>query len=667
MLRRLLQLILIISAVSTTVFGQYTREISPWTVFVGADTLAMPFLGGFNNPKPNLVDLNQDGLVDLLVGEAVGKLSLFTNQGTVLEPEWILAQDRLDGIDIGTWYNFFDIDGDGDMDLFCDSKTNGVALHENISSGPTPEFILVDTLFGGFQTGFNNTPAFADIDNDNDLDFFFGNLTGTLEYYENIGDSANPSFIFITDFYDSILAFPQGRSGERHGFSNIRFIDIDSDSDFDLFFGDIFNNNMYFFPNLGSPSLSDLTWETQDYLPAPTFGFNHPTFADIDNDGDPDMILGSANNSNIDNLLLYRNTGTPSLPAFSLETSNLLTGIDLGSNAIPLLADLDADGDKDLLIGSFNGQLTYYENTGTKLNPEFTFRSDFYKSISVGSNSAPTLVDIDNDGDLDLFIGTQSGEIEYWRNEGNTALFNPVLTSAQYGGIKVDVVAIPRFADLNDDGLLDLVIGEWDFNGFANVLLYQNIGTAETPNHVQVTRSLLKIENREQTIPCLYDWNDDGQLDLLMGNRMSGISFYLNTSTTGAFPDSNNLILQTDSIPGNDDGWRLSIFFADINFDGDDDLFIGEQDGGINFYRHNGSCCIGLRGNVDNDPEDDLDISDLTTLVAYLFKSGPPLECPMEANFNGDPFEQIDISDLTAFVGYMFRGTGLIFPCPPAD
>lgn len=663
----MLQIIVLISLASATVLGQFTRETSPWVVIEGSDTLQMPFLGGLNDPKPNLLDLDQDGLIDLMVGEAVGKLSMFSNQGTVSQPNWVLAQDRLAGIDIGTWYNFYDIDGDGDQDLFCDSRTGGIKLYENITSGPTLEFILADTLFGGFLTGFNNTPAFADLDGDNDLDFFFGNLTGTLEFHENIGDSANPSFIFVTDFYDSILAFPQGRSGERHGFSNIRFVDIDADSDFDLFYGDIFNKNMYYFPNLGTPSVSDLTWETQDYLPSQTLGFNHPTFADVDNDGDADLVLGSANNTAIDNLLFYRNNGTASLPNFLLETSNLLSSIDVGSNGMPALADLDADGDNDLIVGSINGQLRYYENTGSKLQPEFTLVSDFYQSISVGGNSAPTLVDIDGDADLDLFIGNQSGKIEYWRNDGNAAVFSPVLVSTQYAGIKVDVVAIPRFADLNDDGLLDLVVGEWDFNGFANILLYQNIGTAQAPNHVQVTRSLINIGSRNQTVPCLYDWNDDGRIDLLVGNRMAGIDYYLNTSQVGSFPDSNSLVLQTDTIPGHDDGWRLALCFADINLDGDEDLFVGERDGGVNFYRHNGSCCIGLRGNVDNDPTDELNVSDLTELVAFLFKSGPPLECQLEANFNGDPLEQIDVSDLTAMVGYMFLGSELIFPCPPAD
>jgi hypothetical protein len=73
-------------------------------------------------------------------------------------------------------------------------------------------------------------------------------------------------------------------------------------------------------------------------------------------------------------------------------------------------------------------------------------------------------------------------------------------------------------------------------------------------------------------------------------------------------------------------------------------------------------CCVGIRGNVDNDPLDTIDISDLTALVSYLFGGATPPICPEEANIDGDDGEMVDISDLTYLADYMFAGG----PPPPA-
>ncbi len=71
-------------------------------------------------------------------------------------------------------------------------------------------------------------------------------------------------------------------------------------------------------------------------------------------------------------------------------------------------------------------------------------------------------------------------------------------------------------------------------------------------------------------------------------------------------------------------------------------------------------CCIGIRGNVDYDPGDAINISDVTFLTSFLFSGGATPECPEEADVNAD--ETINISDMTALVAYVFQGGA-----PPAD
>ncbi len=578
----------------------YQKEWAPWSVTHGGVPVDWPYLGGFNNPKPSLLDFDKDGLTDLFVGQADGSLLFLQNTGSVFDPKWTPVQERLGGIDIGTWHTFADIDGDSDFDLFCDSRMATINYYRNISSGQNIRFQLKETALtsvknGGdsaLQTGLNNTPGFADIDRDGDLDYFFGALSGKLEFHRNVGDSAIHSFEFITDYYDSVLAFPiikLALSEERHGFSYINFTDSDGDFDLDLFFGDIFNRNLYFFRNDGTAESSDLNLITEDYLPFTTSGFNHPVFADLDGDSDRDMILGVAQAADLDNLRFLRNESG----LFAEETRNLISQIDIGTSAMPALGDLNNDGDIDMLLGGSSGQLSYYENIGSAAVPAFDKVTDLFGGIDVGSYSAPAVINWDNDNDFDLLIGNSFGRIEYWRNDGDATNFVAILATNQLAAfvsdtlrpIKVDNLAVPCPADLNGDGLIDLVLGEWDFNGLANVLLYQNTGSIGNPILTLVNNRLIKREVRDFTIPVVYDWDGDGRQDLIVGGRDAGLTLFKNTAPVGQFPDSLTLVKSTDIIPGADAGHYLAIAFLDIDNDGDDDVLVGEESGGLNFYR----------------------------------------------------------------------------------
>ena len=75
-------------------------------------------------------------------------------------------------------------------------------------------------------------------------------------------------------------------------------------------------------------------------------------------------------------------------------------------------------------------------------------------------------------------------------------------------------------------------------------------------------------------------------------------------------------------------------------------------------------CCEGIRGNVDNDATDNVNIADLTYLVGFLFQSGPAPVCEAEANVNGDIFETVDVSDVTYLIDFLFQGGTDPRPCP---
>lgn len=656
--------------------AQFTREYAPWPVVIGAGTLELPFWGGINSPKPSLVDFDDDGLIDLMIGETRGKVSYLRNTGSASQPSWTPIADRLAGINTGTWHRFCDIDADGDLDLLCDAGNGMTAFYRNESVGSNISFTFVKDNFGGFETGLNVTGDFADLDDDGDLDFFLGSLTGELWQYRNDGDSANPFYVIGSLFYDSVYAFPGGLAKDakqpQHGFSTITFSDHDSDGDQDLFWGDINNNNTYYFANLGTPSVSDLTEISESYFPFESFGLNHTAFADLDDDADADALVGAANGDDIDNLVLLRNQGTPAAPLYVLEDSNLVENFDVGSYAIPALGDLDGDGDSDLIVGRGDGRLTYFQNVGTTSSASFLHISDFYKSIDVGLSAAPALVDWDSDGDFDLLIGSETtGRIAYWRNEGSPANFNPVLQTNQLGGIQVDILSVPVPVDWNDDGLIDLVVGEWDFNGFANVLLYENTGTVGSPVLTLVTTRLLKRVPRDFTLPTVYDWDCDGRKDLILGQRTFGSTLYRNTSVVGAFPDSMTLIPQPDTLPWADDGYRLIVALADMDGDLLRDAFVGEEDGGINFYRRDADACSCPTHGDFNDDEL-ASVLDVVFTVNVAFRNETDLDesecCPHIGRMDHNCDCQINILDVVTIVTTAFRnGPPSCNPCAPGN
>lgn len=644
-------------------FAQFTKEYDPWPVVKSGDTIKLPFLGGMNSPKPSLVDFDHDGLPDLFLGETLGKVIYFHNTGTSAQPVWTPVTERMGGVNTRSWHRFADIDADGDWDLFCDAGNSMTAYYRNESVGSNIQFTLIKDDFGLLETGVNNTGSFTDLDHDGDLDFFLGSPTGDLWFYRNDGDSTSPLYTLASTFYDSVFAFPGAMASSvenpQHGFSTINFADYDGDNDADLFWGDINNNSAYLFKNLGTPSVSRLKKETETYLPISTLGLNHTAFADLDGDGDLDMLVGAANGDDIDNLYFLRNVGSTTVPNYVPEDSNVIKDIDVGSYAIPALGDLDHDGDLDLLIGRSDGRLTYFENVGTKTSPSFLWVSDYYKTIDVGLSSAPALVDWDKDGDFDLLIGNEDGKVQYWRNDGSVSNFNPVLVTNQLGGIQVDILATPCPVDLNDDGLTDLVVGEWDFNGSANLLLYQNLGPANNPTLAPVTNRLIRRQSRDMTIPSAYDWDCDGRKDLIVGGRLLGFTYYRNTTAAGSFPDSLSLVAQPDVLPGADDGYRMSMALADIDGDLDRDVFVGEEDGGINFYRNDGSSChCPLHGDPDGDGSPT--VLDVVMTINVAFRGNADLSdascCPYTSRVDHNCDCQVDILDVVWIIGTAFRG-----------
>jgi hypothetical protein len=224
---------------------------------------------------------------------------------------------------------------------------------------------------------------------------------------------------------------------------------------------------------------------------------SRPALGDLDGDGDLDVVAGNA-----EGLFHYfENTGSATGPAFAEQTgaANPLDGQDAGTNAAPSLGDLDGDGDLDLVAGDNAGTFHYYENTGGATSPAFaeqTAAANPLDGQDVGYLSTPSLGDLDGDGDLDLLVGDDPGTFRYYRNTGTaatpafaeqTAAANPL------DGQDVGYFSAPSLSDLDGDGDLDLVAGERD----GTLRCYRNTGSATSPAFAEQTGAANPLDGQD--------------------------------------------------------------------------------------------------------------------------------------------------------------------------
>ena len=269
----------------------------------------------------------------------------------------------------------------------------------------------------------------------------------------------------------------------------------------------------------------------EDYTSAPTI---KPTLTDLDGDSDADLVVGSRGGA----IHYFENTGTSSNPGFTERngTDNPLESISVGSYSTPTFTDLDGDGDLDLIVGNGNGDIAYFENTGTVTAPGFTQRTGAanpFDTITKGSWSTVALADLDGDGDLDLAVGINDGDVQYYENTGTSANPNFISRTGEtspLNNINAGSYSTPVFVDFDDDNDPDLVVG----SGNENIYYFENTGTTTEPSFIQRTdfdNPFHGANGGGFVAPEFADLNGDGDLDLIIGNQVGDILYFKNTGT----------------------------------------------------------------------------------------------------------------------------------------
>lgn len=572
---------------------RFERTVAPFLVSrAGGAPYALPFLGGLDVPRPQFTDIDGDGDMDLFLQEYSNSLWFFENTGSAGAPRYEWRTDRFQNIDTAEWFRFIDLDNDGLIDLLSESPVSRIRHYRNTGTKTAPAFTLVGELRDGAGAPMfmdrQNIPTLADIDCDGRLDMLVGRVEGVVDRYEATAPGA-AQFALIAERYEGIeIIGGVGMPMTRHGANALALGDFDADGDQDLFWGDFFEPAILLIENVGS-TCSNPSFQSEPVtLPfadgTRTSGYNAPAPVDIDGDGDLDFLIGVIGGAfnpirtGEDNFFFWERTAPK---AFALRTKRFLDGIDHGSDAAPAFADIDADGDLDLIVGSkIDAQtgsypsLQVYRNDGTRTAPQF--RALEPTRLIDAYNFTPAAGDLDADGDIDLIVGTWNTDLLFVRNEGTPQV--PRWVPDPAGAIKPPRAShlAPALGDLDNDGDLDLIAGQ--ANGM--LLFYRNTGSRRAPRFTLVSDKLDDIKVGRRSTPALIDVDGDGLLDLVIGHEDRGPLMVARNTGTRTSPkfvmgDPLPMPLPPISAPA----------FADVDGDGVQDLFVGTTSGGMRFYR----------------------------------------------------------------------------------
>lgn len=636
---------------------QYRVKTESVPVYIDQFRIEQPFMGGLNAPQFCHLDLNSDGQLDIVAFDRYdGKLFPYLrikDDQFRYRPEYesILPKGN-------NFYKTADLNSDGKLDIFTATKSGALKIFKQLA--PSPFGVLRFTDLGDlfYRNQYSDSdnlplyniisfpildlPEIKDMDGDGDLDLLTydaGNFT--YRQFRDVRSEMNWS----TDTFEFQIMdvcygyFNEGvnnsiQLGEcppftlklkpRHANGSACFMyDEESDGDMELVISNIGFSNFTKLKNGRKEykTAFDTMVAFDTMFPANTTlanGFIFPAGFTIDGSGDglPDLIVapnGVPDGKETQQIWYYKNIGTSGKAQFSFQRTNFLMdkSLDFGGKSAPAFADIDADGDLDLLISN-NGdysktkglkdQLTLFKNIGRKDSAVYKLDQSNFMNISETNDtlfhhSIPCIGDIDNDGDEDLLLGVRSGRVAFFENTAGVGKpVNWILKNAELigpSGLLGESGAAPCVYDFNGDGKNDLLVGY--YNG--KVVAYQNNGSL---NFTRLHSNAYGVKANEyrydinpvgfisfgNAVPRIADLDKDGKPELVVGTAHGTPLLYyihghsVSDSLVGDTSWFKTYTINGDSITGKL-GYLLTPALADLNGDSIPEFVGGLGRGGL--------------------------------------------------------------------------------------